>query len=220
MSPKYGHETQYHLHSTLGVPSNAGSQRWDSAINVGTNDSDDLLKYRISMDFHHPIRETLAAADAGFHDLTNQGALPALDFLRSDLLAETGPWRDSGVMDGSTQTEPTATLLRLLETAKSQQADVYVFGRTYTSGGPGIHDVHMNQGSGGSFMNNGNDIWQDGAVLVDLGDDNWAGYFTAFTQQTVPTDSRGNPTPGGHPINDSDPDSLAGHQAAAMAVDR
>jgi uncharacterized protein YukJ len=215
-SSRHGRETQYHLHAGLNVPSSQGAQNWDSAINVGTDDSDDLLKFRLIYDFHHPIRDTLSATAAGFHSLTGQKALPALDFLRSDLLAETGPWRISDVMDGSGQGEPAASLARLLQQANAASADVYIFGRTYRGGDLGIHDVHMNQGSSGAFLNDGhddrndhNDIWQDGAVLVDLGDDRWAGYFTAFTQQSVPTDNLGNPDPGGHPIGDADPGSKA-----------
>jgi len=78
----------------------------------------------------------------------------------------------------------------------------------------------MNQGSTGeTYRNNGgdppphwdgNDVWQDGAVLVDLGQPEWAGYFTAFTQQQVPTDDLGNPVSGSHPVQDSDPGSLVG----------
>lgn len=40
---RHGHETQYHLHANLRV----GSENWDTAINVGTNDADDLLKYKL-----------------------------------------------------------------------------------------------------------------------------------------------------------------------------
>ena len=210
-------ETQYHVHAALQVASAGGTEDWDTAINVGTDDSDDLLKYKLVFDFHHSLRGTLAASEPGFHDLTGRTALPALDFLRGDVLSETGPWRDSDVMDGSGNPEPTATLVRLLQQARANQADVYIFGRTYTGGDLGIHDVHMNQGSSGSFLNNGrddhndhNDIWQDGAVLVDLGNDRWAGYFTAFTQQAVPTDELGNPAQDSHPIQDSDPGSLVG----------
>jgi uncharacterized protein YukJ len=215
---RHGRETQYHLHVKLQVVADGGgTEAWDAAINVGTNDADDLLRYRLVLDYHHPLRSTLAAAAPGFHDLTGTAALPALDFLRSNVLAETGPWRVSGVMDGSDTPEPVASLKRLLQKALTTAADVYVFGRTYTTGGPGIHDVHMNQGSSGGFLNNGrddhndhNDVWQDGAVLVDLGQPEWAGYFTAFTQQNVPTDELGNPVADSHPIQDSDPGSLAG----------
>jgi uncharacterized protein YukJ len=199
---RHHNEIQYHLHVSMLVD----GDRWDVAINVGTNDDDDLLKYKLVFDFRHPIIQTLAAADAASHDLTGQTALPALDFLRSDLLANTGKWRDSDVMDGSDATEPSAALKRLLSKAHQSGFDVYVFGRFYSEGN-GIHDVHLNQGSTKSFIhrpgtdsNDHNDIWQDGAVMVDVGEPEWAAYFSAFNQQLVPTDDLGNPLPGGTTI--------------------
>jgi uncharacterized protein YukJ len=209
-------EKQYHIHTTLEVTTaNGGVEQWDSAVNVGTNDSEDLLNYKLVFDFSHPLLQTLTAADSGFTDLTGTDALPALDFLRSDVLGTTGPWRPSGVMDGSDQVEPAVSLMRLLTKAKDEQRAVYIFGRKYTDG-LGIHDVHMNQGSTSSFLNNGvddhndhNDIWQDGAVLVDLGEPQWAAYFTTFTQQMVPTDNLGNPVPSAHPMSISDDGSLS-----------
>jgi len=208
---RHKNEMQYHLHSTLEVAEDDGSTRqWDSAINVGTNDSDDLLKYKFIFDFHHPIITTLKAARSGFSDLTEAEHLPALDFLRSDVLNETGTWRNSDIMDGSNQVEPVASLLRLLSKAHAGNFDVYVFGRKYTDGF-GIHDVHMNQGSQGSFLNNGvddhndhNDIWQDGAVIVDTRQPELAAYFTVFTQQLVPTDKLGNPDADSHPVELAD----------------
>jgi uncharacterized protein YukJ len=195
---RHSHEIQYHLHFSLLVDGDT----WDVAINVGTSDADDLLKYKLAFDFRHPVIETLAAAAAGSHDLTGQAALPALDFLRSDLLANTGKWRDSDVMDGSDAPEPSASLRRLLSKAHQQNFDVYVFGRFYSEGN-GIHDTHLNQGSTKSFIhrdgddsNDHNDVWQDGAVLVDIGEPEWAAYFAAFNQQLVPTDELGNPLPG------------------------
>lgn len=217
---RHGQETQYHLHATLQVATgHGGTENWDTAINVGTNDADDLLNYRLVFDYHHPIRESLAAAAPGFQDLTATAALPALDFLRSDVLAETGDWRKSAVMDGSEHPEPVATLKRLLEQALQKKFDVYIFGRTYTGGDKGVHDIHMNQGSTGSFLNNGqddhndhNDVWQDGAVLVDLGQPEWAAYFTAFTQQRIPTNGLGNPAGNSHPVQNSDAGSMVGQQ--------
>jgi uncharacterized protein YukJ len=201
-SSRHRNEIQYHLHVSMLV----GGDNWDVAINVGTNDADDLLKYKLAFDFSHPIVQTLAAADAGSHELTGQAALPALDFLRSDLLASTGKWRDSDVMDGSNTVEPIATLGRLLSKAHHENFDVCVFGRFYSEG-DGIHDVHLNQGSKSGFIhrpgddsNDHNDIWQDGAVLVNVGEPEWAAYFSAFNQQFVPTDDLGNPLPGGATI--------------------
>ncbi len=134
-------EIQYHQHFGLLV----GGARWDVAVNVGTNDSDDLLEYKLVFDFRHPLIATLAAAPAGSNALTEETALPGLDFTRSDELANTGAWRDSDVMDGSEAPEPVASLKRLLLKAYQQQADVHVFGRFYSEG-DGVHDTHMNQG--------------------------------------------------------------------------
>ena len=205
---KRKNETQYHLHAQLDVPGTGGA--WDVAVNVGTSDADDLLRYRFVLDFHHPITKLLSEAKAGKADLSDADAIPALDFLRSDVLTETGKWRDSDVMDGSDDREPYRSLARLLQRAHANSWPTYVFGRFYDDGTNGIHDIHMNQGSSGSFVhrdgddgNDHNDVWQDGAVIVDMGEEGWAAYFTAFTQQNVPTDDLGNPKPGAHEIDDS-----------------
>ncbi|MDX8437744.1 MULTISPECIES: hypothetical protein [Mesorhizobium] len=58
-----GHETQYHLH----VPLDVAGAAWDVAI-----------------------VQALQATQAGRCDLIDKNALPALDFTRSDVLAETG----------------------------------------------------------------------------------------------------------------------------------
>ncbi len=193
-------EIQYHLRFSMSVD----GEPWDFAVNVGTNDADDLLKFKLVYDFRHPLISTLAAAAPGAQELTGVHKPPALDFMRGgDLLANTGRWRDSDVMDGSEVVEPAASLKRLLVNAQRNSFDVYVFGRFYTKDGAGIHDTHMNQGSTGGFIhragndsNDHNDIWQDGAVFVDLGQPEWAAYFAAFQQQLVPTDDLGNPQPG------------------------
>ncbi|MDE1179756.1 DUF2278 family protein [Paraburkholderia sp.] len=201
-SAGHGHEIQYHVHVTLAVPGGD----WDVAINVGTNDSDDLLQYKLVYDFAHPVTQTLANASEGYHSLTDQHALPALDFMRSDVLDNTGTWRASDVMDGTENAEPIPSVLRLVNAAQQKGLDLYVFGREYSEGN-GIHDTHMNQGSSGSFLhrqgddsNDHNDIWQDGALMVDLAGAQWAAYFAAFERQAVPTDALGNPLPDAGPI--------------------
>ena len=57
------HEVQYHLHFGLSV---AGAQ-WDIAVNVGTTDADDLLKYKLPFDFSHPVLAMLQSAAPGSH---------------------------------------------------------------------------------------------------------------------------------------------------------
>jgi uncharacterized protein YukJ len=75
-------------------------------------------------------------------------------------------------MDGSAHAEPAASLLRMFDRSKGEQADVYIFGRFYSEGN-GLHDTHMNQGSTKSFIHRAgddstdhNDLWQDGAVML------------------------------------------------------
>jgi uncharacterized protein YukJ len=218
-------ETQYHLHAKLLVAApNGGTAQWDTAVNVGTDDAGDLLRYKLVPNYRNDLTDALAAAQAGPTELTGTQAPPALDFLRTGVLKGTGAWKVSAVMNGSEALEPFASLKALLAQAREQGADVYVFGRFYEEGG-GLHDIHMNQGSKGKFLNHGkdhdahgklidhNDAWQDGAVLVDLGDAGWTAYFTAFTKQFVPTDDRGNPVAGGHQIEAADEGSLAGQQS-------
>ena len=196
-------EQQYHLHFSLDVD----GENWDVAANVGTNYADDLLKYKILRDFNHPVVQTLRNSREGATELTGTHELPALDFLRSNILDGTGAWRESDVLDGSEGQQPVADLKERLERALDEEADIYVFGRFYTHGGNGMHDVHMNQGSRGGFIhhagndhNDHNDIWQDGALMMDFGDGNFVAYFAAFTEQAVPTDDLGNPGPGSHTI--------------------
>lgn len=208
-SKSLANEVQYHLHVNLLVE----QETWDVAINVGTSDSDDLLKYKLVYDFHHArLIGMLKAAQSGYTDLTAADELPALDFIRSDVLAETGPWRDSEVMDGSEQPEPIASLRRLLVNARQQKWPVYLFGRPYAEGN-GIHDIHMNQGSTGQFINDPNnrnnirrdhnEIWQDGGVFVERPQSSWVTYVAGFTQQLVPTDDLGNPQPDASPLGSS-----------------
>jgi uncharacterized protein YukJ len=195
-------ETQYHLHFSMDI----GGESWDIAANVGTDNAGDLLKYKIVNDFRHPIIQALRQAPAGKTDLTGTNALPALDFVRGSVLNGTGDWLDSDVLDGGDGKQPVAALKPLLEKAFNNQNGVYVFGRFYRDGN-GIHDVHMNQGSSGRYIhrpgndrNDHNDIWQDGALMIDFGEGNWFAYFSAFTNQTIPTDEFGNPLPGGHTV--------------------
>ena len=62
---------QYHIHLTLALPGGD----WDVAINVGTNDADDLLNYKLVYDFHHRSRRR-SRPRPRLTDLT-EAALPA-----------------------------------------------------------------------------------------------------------------------------------------------
>src|SRR5271170_2024569 len=69
---RHRREIQYHIHTTL--QSDDGD--WDSAINVGTNDSDDLLRYKLVYDYHNSLIEEIRGAAPGFSELKGTDALP------------------------------------------------------------------------------------------------------------------------------------------------
>jgi uncharacterized protein YukJ len=117
-------------------------------------------------------------------------------------------------MDGSEGVDPASGHSRMLQKAQAADADIDFFGRTYKFGDLRIHHIRMNQGFSGSFVNDGvsdandhNDIWQDGGVIVDLGE-NAGDYFTSFFQQLVPTNNLGNTDGRSHEIDISDERSL------------
>lgn len=56
-SSRKRHEIQYHLHGSFSFEGNGSP--WDCAINVGTDDSDDLLQYKLLYDFDHGVLDTL-----------------------------------------------------------------------------------------------------------------------------------------------------------------
>lgn len=49
---RHKQEIQYHLHANL--------RDWDTAINVGTNDADDLPRFKLAFDYHNPLLDAKA----------------------------------------------------------------------------------------------------------------------------------------------------------------
>lgn len=76
---------------------------------------------------------------------------------------------------------------------------VYGFGFLFEPQQDGLHETHMNQGNprGPHWKENG--AFQDGAVIVQRGND-FAAVFTAFQTQYLPTDSNGCPMKGARPL--------------------
>lgn len=79
---------------------------------------------------------------------------------------------------------------------------VYGFGFLFLPKQDGLHETHMNQGNpanGGHARENG--AFQDGAVMVQRGDD-FVALFTAFQTQELPTNALGQPEPDAKPLPD------------------
>jgi uncharacterized protein YukJ len=62
--------------------------------------------------------------------------------------------------------------------------------------GNGIHDIHMNQGSGGKYKKY-NGVYQDGGLVFEYAGGKYLAFFFAFQSQTFETDNAGNPRKAG-----------------------
>jgi uncharacterized protein YukJ len=88
---------------------------------------------------------------------------------------------------------------------------VYGFGFLFLPAKDGLHETHMNQGNPPGRHRRENGTFQDGAVLVQRGDD-FIAIFTAFQTQYLPTDSRGFPTRNAAPL----PELIDGSRRGAL----
>ena len=66
---------------------------------------------------------------------------------------------------------------------------IYAFGSYFDDGqGPGMDNIHMNQGNPPGRFAKDNGSWQDGAVIIELPGQTarWTALFIAFQTQSVP----------------------------------
>jgi uncharacterized protein YukJ len=200
---RHSDDVHFHLHVEVDT---GGRGVFDVAVNVGTNNPDDLLMYTFCDTYVHQICQTLNDLPLGYTALEELSKLPALDFIRSDVIptGRAGLSKNQPVGDDDPEnTEPYRTLAALAQGAAAAGSPVYVFGHPYDTG-MGVHDVHMNQGSSGSYTNHSggehNETWEDGAVLIQFRD-RWVALFTAFSGQEMPTDDvTGDPSAGAVPL--------------------
>ncbi|RVX67894.1 hypothetical protein B0A52_08499 [Exophiala mesophila] len=176
--------------------------KYNVAINVKSKGFPSELVYAIQDPFdHQPTIKVLEELDLGFHAATGVPDTPvatsslSLDYLRTpDLISitKTGkilphdvPGPNNDLLD---------SLEPVIQAAIRNQSKMYIFGFRYRDG-KGLHKVHMNQGSVGSFASQ-NAVGKDGAIIIhDVS--GWKAVFLAFASQKVPTDGiKGNPEPG------------------------
>ncbi|MFN2607296.1 MAG: DUF2278 family protein [Acidimicrobiales bacterium] len=113
----------------------------------------------------------------------------ALDYVRSPVLGSPAAdaWRTS---DGT-------NALTALEGALAGADRIWMFGSLFLTGprGPGVHDVHCNQGDpptspDGSSHQADDGVWQDGAVVWRRPDGELMAWLVKFSSQTLDTDDR------------------------------
>ncbi|MFJ3231940.1 DUF2278 family protein [Streptomyces sp. NPDC086787] len=196
---------QIHLTDDTGT-------HYRAAVNVLSQEKPAELLYLVDEDFRHPVTERLEGLPSGWNSLRPGPAGPNLDFVRGNCF-------DPAAMrtlppDASGPDNDLADLLDhwVRRAVADQDARLYVFGERFGPEpttkdkvfgflpGNGVHDIHMNQGNGGSFGRD-DGVWQDGGILIRHPAGNrWVAVFLAFQNQAWHTDDVT-----GHPIDDTDP---------------
>jgi uncharacterized protein YukJ len=194
-SPHY----QIHLRDDAGT-------NYRAAVNVLSDQAPSELLYAVADDFEHPLTGRLPAAGAGWTELSSAPDGGGLDFIRGNLFDPASmrtlppdlPGVDNDLAD---------LLEHYVERAIADPAvGIWVFGQRWPTEakvpdkvfgflpGNGVHDIHMNQGNGGSHRQD-NGVRQDGALLLHLPSERrWVAVFLAFQSQAFHTDDvTGNP---------------------------
>ena len=190
-SPHY----QIHIVDEAGI-------HYRIAINVRSQLAPSELMYYIKLFFVHPLTSTVEALPSGFSRLAPNSDSGALDLIRGNLL-------QPGMMTPLPHDLPgpdndlNEKLDQIVQRAMAdEEALVYAFGERWGPEsnkadkyfgflpGNGIHDIHMNQGNVGSFIED-DGVWQDGGALFHFPlQQQWTAVFLKFQSQSWHTDDR------------------------------
>jgi len=157
--------------------------------------------YHVKPHFVHPITAIVSSLASGFNPLARQPEAGGLDYIRGNLL-------QPGLMTPLPHELPgpdndlNEKLDQIVQRAMADpEASVYAFGERWGPEdkadkyfgfipGNGVHDVHMNQGNVGQFVQD-DGVWQDGGLLFHFpAQGQWTAVFLKFHSQSWHTDDR------------------------------
>ena len=176
------------------VEISAGGHFYRAAVNVLSDDNPPDLQFYLDDKYSNPILQTIKGFEPGFTTLPSRAGTGALDYIREKLvdiskMTIVPPTSASGGRDLDDLMD------QFFGLAKDQDGVVYFFGSGFSDPGKdeyfgfkpsaGIHNIHMNQDSTGSFADE-NGPYQDGAVFIYYpSQDTWTAMFTKFQSQVV-----------------------------------
>lgn len=192
----------YHANVELQTPAGI----YKCAIDVDSKNLPNGVEWR-TVELGKTDLNGLKLLSNGWHDLANNDASGAVDYIRSyELQPKIGcmfvifdplldallrwlksvakpQWKQGTSIDALADLEP------LLQNPKR----LYIFGEPFTSG-LGVHNIHQNQGDpAGSAWWAENGIWQDGATVIQRQDDSLVAFLNKFKTQAYETDDYGHP---------------------------
>ncbi len=171
------------------------------AVNVASQLAPSELEYLIDSDFRHAILDQLREMPAGWKSLPSKPGGVSLDFIRTNLFDPQRmrklPFNVPGP-DNDLNEKIDDFIQRAMA---DEEANLYAFGERWGPEntkdkifgflpGNGVHDIHMNQGNVGRFVDD-DGVYQDGALIIEFPRENqWVGVFLKFQSQTWHTDDQ------------------------------
>jgi uncharacterized protein YukJ len=171
------------------------------AVNVASQLAPSELEYLIDSDFRHAILDQLRELPAGWKSLPSKPGGVSLDFIRTNLFDPQRmrklPFNVPGP-DNDLNEKIDDFIQRAMA---DEEANLYAFGERWGPEntkdkifgflpGNGVHDIHMNQGNVGRFIDD-DGVYQDGGLLVEFPrESQWVGLFLKFQSQTWHTDDQ------------------------------
>jgi uncharacterized protein YukJ len=172
------------------------------AVNVKSQLPPSEVEYIVVENFQHPVTALAEALPNGFSALERKPGSGALDFIRGNLF-DRSRMRPLPFSVPGFDNDLNEKLDRVMQRAVAdERALVYAFGERWGPEpatkdkyfgflpGNGIHDIHMNQGNSGRFVDD-DGVYQDGGLLVHFPDRHeWTAIFLKFQSQSWHTDDR------------------------------
>ena len=175
-------------------------------------DTDRLVMFYKDENYSHPILDQILTSKEGFTLKANMDPAICLDYIRFS--PPLFPLDQMKIVKPKSDQSPGEDLNGdidpwVQQAKNSQHAEVFAFGSGWDDNAPnshpdlrvlalpstsvGVHDIHMNQGdTGNEGKNNGSN--QDGALFIYSKSQNkWVAMFFRFQNQSIKTDSNGNP---------------------------
>ena len=203
-----------------------GSPKFDPQDSSAVWDEDRLLLFYMDTAYSHPILATLLQTAEGFTPRSTLPSSLHLDYVRYqpalfplNQMKDVPPKQSDN--DGNDLNDDIDPWIQ--KAMNNPQAEIFIFGDFFNNAGEahpdprqyfnpnppsGVHDVHMNQGDSGSEEKN-NGPGQDGALFLRFigaaapapattpsSADTWVAMFFRFQNQSINTNSSGNPQAG------------------------
>lgn len=180
----------------------AKGEKYRIAVNVRSTAVPPELRYSIFNNFSHPLTGQLEALEEGV-TLKDANNNIGIDYIRGNLL-DYRKMKMAQHIDEQDNELADFVKLYIEKAIEQEDAALYAFGQTWAGEdkedmyfgfkpGQGIHDIHMNQGNEGRWIND-NGTFQDGGLFINFPRDNkWVAFFFAFQSQSFQTDEEGKP---------------------------